>query len=147
LNLGTSAASQQATLQAEEGKANAIPTYRVQDGSKIGMNSVDTASQESFVRNNFTDNSLDWKLASGFGGIGIAASGSHSWGDQHEGGESEKKLTRKIIGKYMVRMLSSCSAPSEVVADRKVQAAPGDPTPQARGPGGDRGASPGSQTG
>ncbi|OLN95525.1 hypothetical protein CCHL11_05146 [Colletotrichum chlorophyti] len=91
-------------------KPNAIPNYRVTDGTKIDIITVEDETRHSMVLNNFAKSSTEKTPCGGYGGFGVAASGGISSESQQSKVDEGKQFSSKMIGKYMACPPSSDSS-------------------------------------
>lgn len=90
-------------------KPEAIPTFLVEDGTKIDVQTVDTETRQSLVENNFDKMSAELKVTAGYAGVGVGVEAARST-DQQEGHLTEtKSYKQKMIGKYMVSKPQLCN--------------------------------------
>ncbi|KAK0660881.1 hypothetical protein QBC41DRAFT_383282 [Cercophora samala] len=95
-------------------KPNAIPSYMVNDGTKIDIVTVEDETRHSFIRNNFEKSSTETTVSGGYGGLGVGVSGGMSSESQRGHRDEQKKFTSKMIGNYMIPRVTLMLKPEDL---------------------------------
>lgn len=93
-------------------KPNAIPTFQVNDGSKIEIVTVEDEQRHSMVRNSFEKSSIEAGVSGGYAGVGVGVTGGFSSDSQEGKSDENKATTTKMVGKYMVSAVLLPFSPS-----------------------------------
>lgn len=80
-------------------KPNAIPTFRVNDGSKIEIVTVKDEQSHSMVRNSFEKSSIEAGVSGGYAGVGVGVTGGFSSDSQKGKSDEDKATETKMVGK------------------------------------------------
>ncbi|KAI0392574.1 hypothetical protein F5Y17DRAFT_459707 [Xylariaceae sp. FL0594] len=81
-------------------KPNAIPTFQVNDGTKIDIVTVEDETKQSFVLKSFEKSSTEATVSGGYGGVGVGISG----GFASESQKGSSKETKKFMSRVTVML-------------------------------------------
>ncbi|KAK8103221.1 hypothetical protein PG984_016367 [Apiospora sp. TS-2023a] len=95
-------------------KPNAIPTFRVNDGSKIEIVTVEDEQRHSMVRNSFEKSSLEVGVSGGYAGVGVGVTGGFSSDSQKGNSKEDKATTTTMVGKYMLPRVTLTLRPEDL---------------------------------
>ncbi|KAK7973445.1 hypothetical protein PG988_007579 [Apiospora saccharicola] len=101
-------------------KPNAIPTFRVNDGSKIEIVTVEDEQRHSMVRNSFEKSSIEAGVSGGYAGVGVGVTGGFSSDSQKANSKEGKATTTKMVGKYMLPRVTLTLRPEDLRPTREL---------------------------
>ncbi|KAH7205652.1 hypothetical protein BKA60DRAFT_599907 [Fusarium oxysporum] len=104
-------------------KLGAIPSYAINDRSKIEITMVSNEFQESMARNHFDASSVEGSASGGWGGYSVGVTGGAAKEDTSGGNKTKKSYTKRMIGSYMFPRVDVFLRPEDLEPTEELRAA------------------------
>ncbi|RWA14487.1 hypothetical protein EKO27_g554 [Xylaria grammica] len=95
-------------------KLGAIPSYVINDQSKIQITVVSSEFQESMAKNHFDSSSVEASVSGGYAGYSAGVSGGYASENSSKQVNTNKTFTKRMIGSYMFPRVSVFLRPEDL---------------------------------
>ncbi|KAH7154579.1 hypothetical protein DER46DRAFT_578414 [Fusarium sp. MPI-SDFR-AT-0072] len=104
-------------------KLGAIPSYAINDRSRIEITMVSNEFQESMARNHFGASSVEGSASGGWGGYSVGVTGGAAKEDASGGNKTKKTFAKRMIGSYMFPRVDVFLRPEDLEPTEELRAA------------------------
>ncbi|KAI7762618.1 hypothetical protein LZL87_008964 [Fusarium oxysporum] len=104
-------------------KLGAIPSYAINDRSRIEITMVSNEFQESMARNRFGASSVEGSASGGWGGYSVGVTGGAAKEDASGGNKTKKTFAKRMIGSYMFPRVDVFLRPEDLEPTEELRAA------------------------
>ncbi|EXM14354.1 Membrane attack complex component/perforin (MACPF) domain [Fusarium oxysporum f. sp. vasinfectum] len=104
-------------------KLGAIPSYAINDRSRIEITMVSNEFQESMARNHFGASSVEGSASGGWGGYSVGVTGGAAKEDTSGGNKTKKSYAKRMIGSYMFPRVDVFLRPEDLEPTEELRAA------------------------
>ncbi|OIW28572.1 hypothetical protein CONLIGDRAFT_617447 [Coniochaeta ligniaria NRRL 30616] len=95
-------------------KLGAIPSYVVNDQSKIQITTVSSEFQESMAKNHFDSTSVEASVSGGYAGFSVGVTGGYASENSSKNVNTNKTFSKRMIGNYMFPRVSVFLRPEDL---------------------------------
>ncbi|KAJ4081819.1 hypothetical protein NW761_010364 [Fusarium oxysporum] len=104
-------------------KLGPIPSYAINDRSRIEITMVSNEFQESMARNHFGASSVEGSASGGWGGYSVGVTGGAAKEDTSGGNKTKKSYAKRMIGSYMFPRVDVFLRPEDLEPTEELRAA------------------------
>ncbi|KAF5664051.1 hypothetical protein FDENT_12979 [Fusarium denticulatum] len=104
-------------------KLGAIPSYAVNDRSRIDITMVSNQFQESMARNHFSASSVEASASGGWGGYSVGATGGAAKESASGASDTKKGFAKQMVGSYMFPRVDVFLRPEDLEPTEELRAA------------------------
>ncbi|KAJ4039968.1 hypothetical protein NW753_010999 [Fusarium oxysporum] len=104
-------------------KFGAIPSYAINDRSRIEITMASNEFQESMARNHFGASSVEGSASGGWGGYSVGVTGGAAKEDTSGGNKTKKSYAKRMIGSYMFPRVDVFLRPEDLEPTEELRAA------------------------
>ncbi|WKT51478.1 Membrane attack complex component/perforin (MACPF) domain [Fusarium oxysporum f. sp. vasinfectum] len=104
-------------------KFGAIPSYAINDRSRIEITMARNEFQESMARHHFGASSVEGSASGGWGGYSVGVTGGAAKEDTSGGNKTKKSYTKRMIGSYMFPRVDVFLRPEDLEPTEELRAA------------------------
>ncbi|KAJ4243310.1 hypothetical protein NW762_014835 [Fusarium torreyae] len=104
-------------------KLGAIPSYAVNDRSRIEVTMVASEFQESMAKNHFSASSVEGSASGGWGGYSVGVTGGAATESSSSGTATSKSYAKRMIGSYMFPRVDVFLRPEDLEPTEELRAA------------------------
>ncbi|QGI69718.1 hypothetical protein CEK27_002047 [Fusarium fujikuroi] len=104
-------------------KLGAIPSYAINDRSRIEITMVSNEFQESMARNHFGASSVEGSASGGWSGYSVGVTGGAAKEDASSGNKTKKGYAKRMIGSYMFPRVDVFLRPEDLEPTEELRAA------------------------
>ncbi|RBA22467.1 hypothetical protein FPRO05_00814 [Fusarium proliferatum] len=104
-------------------KLGAIPSYAINDRSRIEITMVSNEFQESMARNHFGASAVEGSASGGWSGYSVGVTGGAAKEDASSGKKTKKGYAKRMIGSYMFPRVDVFLRPEDLEPTEELRAA------------------------
>ncbi|KAF5989015.1 hypothetical protein FBULB1_1170 [Fusarium bulbicola] len=104
-------------------KLGAIPSYAINDRSRIEITMVSNEFQESMARNHFSASSVEASASGGWSGYSVGVTGGAAQENTSGGTKTQKGYAKRMIGSYMFPRVDVFLRPEDLEPTEELRAA------------------------
>ncbi|QGJ00606.1 hypothetical protein CEK26_002050 [Fusarium fujikuroi] len=104
-------------------KLGAIPSYAINDRSRIEITMVSNEFQESMARNHFSASSVEASASGGWSGYSVGVTGGAAQENTSGGTKTKKGYAKRMIGSYMFPRVDVFLRPEDLEPTEELRAA------------------------